>query len=161
MPCRFIRAEIGGKRFLAPRDLGGIDDRREGGDAGVAAGIFERHNERAVAAHRVAADGAAFADAKLATNKRGQFVTQVIVHSVVRRPGRLGGVQVEAGALSEIVTVVVGRLVTARAGIRHHQRDAQLGGNALGARLGGKVLIVTGQPRQPVQHRRRRFALRR
>ena len=79
----------------------------------------------------------------------------------MRRPGRLGGVQVEAGALSEIVTVVVGRLVTARAGIRHHQRDAQLGGNALGARLGGKVLIVTGQPRQPVQHRRRRFALRR
>ena len=112
-------------------------------------------------AHRVAADGAAFADGKLAADKRGQFVAQVIVHPVVRRPRRLGGVQVEASALPQIVTLIVGHLVTARAGIRHHQRDAQRGGNALSARLGGKVFIVTGQPGQPVQHRRRRFALRR
>ena len=47
-----------------------IRDRREGGDADVAAGIVERHDKRAVTAHRVAADGAAVADAKLAADNR-------------------------------------------------------------------------------------------
>ena len=92
----------------------------------------------------MAADGAAFADAKLATDQRGQFIAQIIIHPIVRRPRRLGGIQVEAGALPQIVSIIVGDLITARAGIRHHQRDAQLSGNALGARLGGKVFVVTG-----------------
>jgi hypothetical protein len=33
----------------------------------------------------------------------------------------------------------------------------EFGGDALGARFGGEVFIIAGQPRQPVEHRRRRL----
>src|SRR5690606_9815087 len=51
--------------------------------------------------------------------------------------------------------VIVGDVGPARAGVRHHQDDAVLGGVALRPGLGDEVLLVAGQPAQPVQHRAR------
>jgi hypothetical protein len=45
----------------------------------------------------------------------------------------------------QIVAGIVGNAFAARAGVRHHQNNAQLGSNPLRACFGGEVLIVAGQ----------------
>src|SRR3954470_9983509 len=55
-PGGAVGAEIAAERLLAPRDLARRDDRGEGGDAPVAAGIAQSEGEGAVAAHRMAGD---------------------------------------------------------------------------------------------------------
>ncbi|CAH0326987.1 hypothetical protein SRABI106_04853 [Rahnella aquatilis] len=97
----------------------------------------------------------------MVADQRRQFIKQVIVHPVMRCPWRLRGIQVKTGALTEIVTVVVGDTFTARAGIRHHQNHTEFCRDALRPGFDREVFIITGQARQPVQHRRRRVVLRR
>ena len=154
-PLALVAAQIGGERLAAPRHLARVDDRRERRYRAEALRIAKCHHQRAVAAHRVAEDRLTIADAEVLFDQRRQFGADVVVHAEVAIPRRLGGVQVEPGALAQIVTFVVRHLVTARAGVRHHQHQAQLGGDALRAGFQREVLVVAGQPRQPVQHRRR------
>ncbi len=143
-----------GEGFLPPRHLTWVHDRRKRRHADVFARIFQCHHQRTVATHRMAADGTAIGDRKLRLDERRQLIAQIIVHPVMTRPGLLGGIQVEPGAFAQIVTGIVCHIVTARAGVGHHQRDPQLRRNPLGARFGGKVFIVAGQAGKPVQHRR-------
>ncbi|OPZ10497.1 MAG: hypothetical protein BWZ07_02608 [Alphaproteobacteria bacterium ADurb.BinA280] len=90
-----------------------------------------------------------------------QFLDDVVMHPVVRRPGWLRGVEVKAGALPQVVGRIIGNLFAARTGVRRDEDHAMLGGIALCARLGDEVLLGTGQTGQPVQHRQRRgFRLR-
>src|SRR5690606_5241358 len=51
-----IVAEVSAEGLLAPRDLGGGDDRRERRDRAVRARLAQREDERAVAAHGMAED---------------------------------------------------------------------------------------------------------
>lgn len=94
-------------------------------------------------------------------DQRRQLVHHVVVHAVVRGPGLLRGVQVEACAQAEVPGAVgiAGDTVAARAGIRRHQYQSQFGGDPLGAGLLHEVLVGTGQPGQPVQGRQRRLRL--
>ena len=109
-----------------------------------------------MAAHGVSADGAATAESKLAGNQLRQLVAKVIVHAEMRGPRRLGGIEIKASAFPQIVSAIVGNVITARTGVRHHQRNAQFGGDALCARFGGEVFIIAGQAGEPVENRRRR-----
>src|SRR5690606_30004111 len=58
LPGLAVVAEVGGEGLLAPGHAAGRDDRRERGHAAEAARVLQRDGQRAVAAHRVAADGA-------------------------------------------------------------------------------------------------------
>ena len=70
------------------------------------------------------------------------------------RPGLLGRIEIKPGAFAQVVSGIVGHIVATRAGVRHHQRNAQLGGNTLRAGFGGEVFVVTGQAGKPEQNRR-------
>src|SRR3546814_19310414 len=74
----------------------------------------------------------------------------VVVHAVVLRPRLARRVDVEAGALAQVVAVGIGHTVAARAGVRRDQDDPVLGRVALRAGLGDEVLLVAGQAREPV-----------
>ncbi len=61
------------------------------------------------------------------------------------RPGLLGGIEIKSRTLTQIVSLIVRHAVTARAGVRHNQYQTQFRRNALRARFGGEILVVTGQ----------------
>ncbi len=88
-------------------------------------------------------------------DQRRQFLDHVIMHLVMPRVRLLGGVEVEARALTEVpgTVRVVCNVSTARAGIRRHDDDAQLGRQSMGSGFLHEVFICAGQAGQPVQHR--------
>ena len=108
-------------------------------------GVAERQRERAVATHGVTADGAPRADREVRLDERRQLVDDVALHAKVRRPRRLGGVEVEARALPEVVAFGIGHALAARAGVGRDDHHAVLGGIALRAGLGDEVLLAAGQ----------------
>ena len=105
--------------------------------------------------HGMAKNGTHTTHRQLCFNKGRKLVHDVAVHAVMGAPRRLCGIHIKPGTQPEIVGLVciVRHALTARAGVRHHNGNTQLGGNALSACLGGKVLVCTGQSRKPVQHR--------
>src|SRR5205085_10400522 len=76
---------------------------------------------------------------------------------------RLRRIDIEAGAGAEIVALVLpGDLQAARARVGDDDREAELGGDALRARLDDEVLLRAGEAGEPVEHRHRaRVRLRR
>ncbi len=88
---------------------------------------------------------AALADRKLSVHQGRQFITNVVIHAVMRGPGLFRGVEIEPGAFTQIVSGIVGHVIATRAGVWHDQRYAQFGGNTLGTRFGGEVFVVAGQ----------------
>ena len=80
----------------------------------------------------------------------GQLFGYIAIHVEMRGPRRFGRIEIKPRALAEIVGVVIRHIFTARAGIRRNDHQAELGGNAIGRRLGGEIVFGTGQPRQPV-----------
>lgn len=106
-----------------------------------------------MAAHGVAADAARIGGVEVGFNQCRQFIDDVVVHAKVRGPRCPGGVEVEAGALAEVVGRVVGHVVAARAGVRGDYDQAVFGGVALCAGLGDEILFVAGQAGEPVEHR--------
>ena len=70
------------------------------------------------------------------------------------RPGGLGCVQVKAGAHAKVPVVVFAVYARAAgAGVGREQGQAQLGGAALGAGLGGKGFFGAGEPGQKGEQR--------
>ena len=59
-PCIPVRAEIAFKGIGSPVRRGRVDDRREGRTAAEALGIPQRHDKRAMPAHRMAEDALTF-----------------------------------------------------------------------------------------------------
>ncbi len=152
LPQQGVVAEVGAERLLAPGAATRVADGAEGRHRAVATGLAQGGDERPVATHGVAADGAFRRDREVGLDELGQLAGDVVVHLVVRLPGVLGGVDVEACAHAEIVTGVVRHLFAAGAGVRRHQGDAELGGDALGARLLHEVFIGAGEAGEPVEH---------
>ena len=99
------------------------------------------------------ADRARITGRAVGFHPRRQLVDDVVVHAVVLCPRIAGGVDVEAGALAQVVGLVIGHVVAARTGVRRHDDDPVLGRIALRAGLGDEVLLVAGQAGEPVQHR--------
>ena len=100
------------------------------------------------------ADRFAAIDREVQPHHRGQLFGDVIVHPVVLRPRFPLRVEIEAGAGAEIVAVVfAGQIQAARAGIRTHDRDAELGSHPLRAGLLHEVLVVAGQTGEPPYQR--------
>ena len=153
LPRAAVGAQVGGKRFFAPRHLAGGHDGRKGRHAGVAPRVFQRQGQGPMAPHRVAADGAVRAGGKVRFDQRGQLLHHIVFHAVVRSPGRLGGVQVKPGPLPQVVSGIVGHIGAARAGVRCHQDEAVLRCAVLRPGFGDEVLLSTGQAREPIQHR--------
>src|SRR5690606_7622473 len=119
-------AQVGGERLLAPRHLAGRHYRRERRDAAVAARVAQGDHQRAVPAHRVPADRAHAAGRDVRLHTGRQLLHDVVVHAGVRGQGRLGGADVAAGALAQVVAISVGHALATRAGIRRPPDDAVL-----------------------------------
>ncbi len=153
LPQQRIATEIGTKRLLAPGAAAWMADGAECRHRAVATRLPQRGDQRTVTAHGVATDGAVGRDREVGLYQVRQLAGDVVIHLVVIAPGMLGGVDVEAGAHTEVITGVVGYAVAARAGVRRHQGDAELGGDALGTRLLHEVLIGAGEAAEPVEHR--------
>ena len=66
----------------------------------------------------------------------------------MRCPRGLGGIHIESGPLPEIIGVIIGHTIAARACIREHERDALLRRPALCAGLYHRILMGAGQARE-------------
>lgn len=107
-----------------------------------------------MATHGVARDGlASVIDGELRGNEGGKLLGDVRVHVVVLLPLVGGGIDVEASARAEVVALILTLDVsTAGGGVRGDNGEAKLGGNALGASLGGEVLIIAGETAEVVHY---------
>jgi hypothetical protein len=83
-----VGPQIAPQRFLAPGDLARRDDRGEGGDASVSAGMAQGEGERAVSAHRMAGDPLrAQVRGEDAGDQARQLGGEVALHAVVAGVG--------------------------------------------------------------------------
>ena len=148
-------AEVARERLLAPRAMHRRRDRRERRDRAVAVRVLEADRERAVAAHGMAEDALPLrVDREVLLDQLRQLARDVRVHPVVARPGLFRRVQVEAGGDAEVPGVAVARQRhAARARVRRDQREPELGGDALRARLDHEGLFGAGEPGEVPQHR--------
>ena len=127
--------------------MAGVHNRGEGGNGGVAFGIFQRDLQSAVAAHAVPHDAAFIGYRKVRFNQRRQFVYHIVIHLIMSRPRLFGGVYIKTGALPQIVTRRIGHCFATRAGVGHHQGHAPVSGIALTLRapLADDFASVIGQ----------------
>ena len=77
------------------------------------------------------------------------------MHPIVPRPGFLRGIQIKPGTETKVPrTIRIARHIgTTRAGVRCDDDQAEFSSHAQRAGLVHEILVGTGQPRQPVQHR--------
>ena len=110
-----------------------------------------------MASHGMAADGPPLREGQLRLEQIREFPHHVVVHAVVGRPGRLGGVEIEACSQAEVPLAVGigGDGVAARAGVGGHQGQPKLGSQAQGTGLLHEGLVRAGQAREPVESRDR------
>ena len=153
-PGRPIVSEVAAERLLAPRALRRGADRSEGGHRPVPVRVLEGDGQRPVAAHRVPEhSGRVVHDRKSRRDQGAELSRDPGIHPIVRGPGRLRRVQVEAGAGSEVPVVVLPRDGCAPgARVGHHQREPEAARVDLGARLDGRGLLRAGQPGQEPEH---------
>ena len=103
-PGRLVAAEVGGELLAPPVRPGRVGDRRDRRERAVGLGPGHRDGQRAVAAHRMPGDPLPLpVERQLAEDELRQLVDDVVPHAEVRRPGRLGGVDVEPRPLPEVV----------------------------------------------------------
>src|SRR4051812_41409434 len=82
-PGGTVGAEIAAERLLAPRNLRRRGDRREGGDAAIAAGIAQRETEGAVAAHRMTGNRLPGGiDGEMLLDQRWKLIRYVAEHAI-------------------------------------------------------------------------------
>ncbi len=152
-PSRAVVTEVLAESLLAPVGSAGRRDRREHRDRAVILGPGEADDERAVPAHRVAADRLARGiDGQGRVDHLDELPGDVVEHSIMGRPGRLGRVNVESRAGADVEFLVLARRVrVARARVGNDQGDPVLGGVPLSARLDAEVLLRASQAREPIQ----------
>ena len=148
-PGFFVVSQVGVEGFLSPRTLRGRGDGREGRERAVSLRIAEGAGERAVSSHGVSCD----ADSRRIERERPvsreccqQLLFDVGAHAKVFLPGFLGCVQVESCALSQVVSLVVGDLVSARACVGSEEGDAVFCARSLREAFGRDILPSAGQP---------------
>ena len=89
-----------------------------------------------MAAHGMTEDALAFHVGREVGGDKGvQFASDILVHAEMLVPRRLGGGEIEAGALAEIIGFIIRHARSARAGIGRDDHDAMFGGGALEAGL--------------------------
>ena len=159
-PGGAVGAEIARERLLAPRAPARGADRREGRDRAPLARMAQGQGQGAVAAHGVAEQALPVGVGREVGGDQGrQLRGDVALHAPVRGPGCLRGVEVEAGADAEVPGVgLAGDGVAARAGVRGHQHEAELGRMTQGAGLDQEGLLGAGEAGQIGQHRERPLA---
>ena len=156
-PGRLVRAEVARECLAAPRAERRCRDRREGRERAVLRRVAQRADQRAVPAHRVTEEAAARrVGRKMRRDQLRQLARHVRIHPVMRRPRRLGRIDIEPRAESEIPVGVVARQSRlSRAGIGRDEHEAELGGESLRAGLDHEGLVGTGQSREVIEHRHR------
>ena len=102
-PQAFVLTEVTGKRFFAPRALrwraNGCKCRQSFKHSRVAL----RQGKRTVPAHGMPGDAAPTVAGEVVLNQRDQLLRHVVFHAEMRRPRRLRGVEVETGALPQVL----------------------------------------------------------
>src|ERR1700733_14723005 len=153
-PCLGVLAQIIAEGLLAPGALHGRRNGRECGNRPKRLRIAQRAHQRAVPAHGMTEDPGRFGPrGEVGGDELRQFPGDVAVHPIVLRPGSGGGIDVEAGRVSEIPVVgIAGQARLARARVRRDQHQPQLRRRFLGMRLDGKGFLRAGEPRQVEQH---------
>ena len=152
-PGFFVVSQVGVEGFLSPGTLRGRGDGREGRERAVSLRIAEGAGERAVSSHGVSCD----ANSRGIERERSvlrplfcqcgqQLLFDVGAHAKVFLPGFLGCVQVESCALSQVVSLVVGDLVSARACVGSEEGDAVFCARLLREAFGRDILPSAGQP---------------
>lgn len=154
-PLRAVFAKVTRESLFAPGHDHRVADRREGGKRLVAARIAQGADQRAVAAHRMAADAALVGNWEAGLDQRRQFVHHVVVHPVMLRPRGLRRVEVETGAMAKIPAAIriARHVVAARAGVGGDDDHAEFGSNPVGAGFLHESLVGAAQARKPVEHR--------
>ena len=107
-----------------------------------------------MAAHRMAHDPLpVHVGREILGDQRRQLLGDVGVHPVIGRERRLGRIDVEAGALAEIIGLVVGHALAARAGVGRDEDQAELGAGPAILALLGDIGVGAGEPGQIPDHR--------
>ena len=149
-PSGTVWAEIGRHRLVAPRAVQRRDDRREGADRLEEVRVAQGDGQRAVAAHRMAEDPPSRrVQREGAVDGLQQVLGDVRVHLEVRRPRGLGGVDIEARALPQVVGRIVRHALATRRRVRRDDGHAMLGSVFVHARLHREIVLGAGQARQP------------
>ena len=154
-PGRAVLAEIAAKRLGAPWNHGRRHDRREGRYGAIGAGIAQGERQGAMPAHGVTTDPLpGMIHRKVFTQNVRKLARDIGIHPVVRRPRRLRGIDIKAGAETKVVGALgIARHVRPpRAGVRRHQRDPELGCCTLGPGFDDEILFRAGESRQEPQH---------
>jgi hypothetical protein len=117
--------------------------------------MLQMQRQRAVAAHRVTGDSlpCQIRRREAFGNDLLQLVRDVLIHAVMLRPRLVRGREIEARALSQVVSRIVGNLVAARRSVGCDHHEAKRSSGALQTRLGHHVLPRARQARQAPQHR--------
>ena len=123
--------------------------------------MAEADGQRAVAAHGMAGDpDPACVDGKFGGDQLWQLIRNIGIHCEMRRPGRLRRIDIEPGALPQIIGLVIGDAVAARAGVGGDEDHAEFSRDALRPRLLRHVVFGAGEAREVIE-RRARTVLRR
>ncbi len=153
-PGGLVVAEIGVELLAAPVALRRVRDRREGREAAVAVGVGHGDGQRTVPAHRVPGDPLARGvERKGVEEDVRQVGGDMVPHPEVPRPGVAHRVDVEPGALPEVIGRVVRHAVAPGRGVGEDHRDAVTRGMGLRTGLHHRVLVGAGEPRQIPEHR--------
>ena len=152
-PGVLVVAQVVCQRVAAPLRPAGRADRRKGRHRPVLFRLPGAHEQRAVTAHGVTADGLARrVDGQVCIDDVHKLRCHVVVHAVVRRPGRLRCIDVEARTAADVdLVILTGNVDAPGAGVGNDQGDTEFGGRALCAGLDDEVLLRTGESRQPVE----------
>ena len=118
--------------------------------------MFQRHDQRAMPAHRVAEHTLpVHAQREMGGDQRRKLFADIAVHAVIGVPRRFGSIDIEAGTAAEGPVILVRNILAARAGIGTDDRDAKLGRHAPVFTLFHDIGMGAGQARQVPQHRHR------
>src|SRR5450432_520623 len=87
-------------------------------------------------------------DWKVCGDDLRQLRSDIRIHAISTGPRSLCGIDIESGTNAKVVALcVAGQVEGARARIRHHDRQAKLGGDALGAGLDDEVFLSAREAR--------------
>src|SRR5690554_7975072 len=105
-PGGLIVTQVSTKCFLSPRTVYRVTNWAECRNRAVALRVKHANSQGAVAAHRVAANGARIRYREVRLYQSSQFVHYVIVHLIRRFPCLLRGIYIQACALAEVVSSI-------------------------------------------------------
>ncbi len=117
--------------------------------------MLQVQRDRAMTAHGMTEDALPVhvGIRKVFCDHLGQLIRDVLIHLVVLRPRLLRGRQIEARALTQIISLIIRHIVATRARIRRNNHDSVPGGCPLQSGFLHHIRPAAGQAGEIPQHR--------